>query len=406
MRLLIVSGFWPTRGNPITGVFVQQQVKAFVELGCECVVLVPQLLRSWQHGRPYRQVYFGSPVFSPIAPDIPQALSGGATAVLLNIKSSAASITMSAWRLGLRRGFDGVLIHDVRYAGLAYPDWRKSIRGTSILTIHGVDPFLAARAKKIWMTERLSATWQALDAVTLVGSPLHRYAENLGVPKQKCTVVANGTDLPTDYSTHQRALTERRRIVSVSNLVKLKGIDLNLRALAEIRSHNPGLIWDYHVVGDGPERSSLERLASSLGLTDRVRFFGRLDHENTLYQIAQADIFSLPSWGENFGIVYLEAMARGRPVIGCHGWGAADIFLDGREGALVEPHCVDSLQLALYRLLCNPEECTAMGERGRETAQRFSWRANAEAYMAMFSGHSQPKPTPKESDLWMQQSTP
>jgi len=93
--------------------------------------------------------------------------------------------------------------------------------------------------------------------------------------------------------------------------------------------------------------------------------------------IADADIFALPSWGEAFGIVYLEAMARMRPVIGCLDNGAADIISDGVDGLLIPPHDEVALAQALGCLLSDPEQCRTMGTAGRQTAEQFTWHVNA-----------------------------
>ena len=346
--------------------------------------------------RPYRQAFAGAPVYCPIAPDIPQALSGSALAMRFNMRSVASRLVGTLRRHRMGTEYDGVHIHDMRYAGLAYPIWRQGVSGKAVLTLHGVDPFMEARTESRWLAQRLTALWEAVDCVTLVGRPLRNYVERLGVSRQKRMIVPNGTDLPAEWSSRQRPPGEVRRIVSVSNLVALKGIDLNLSALGRIVVAHPRLQWEYRIVGDGPERQALEALAGSLGLADRVRFLGRLDHQRTLDEIAGADIFSLPSWGENFGIVYLEALARGKPIIGCRDWGAADIIEDGAEGLLVAPRETASLEFALARLLLDPDECAAMGARGWVTSERFTWRANAERYLSIFNGQTKSPATSVE----------
>jgi glycosyltransferase involved in cell wall biosynthesis len=174
-------------------------------------------------------------------------------------------------------------------------------------------------------------------------------------------------------------------VLSVSNLDKLKGIDLNLKALAQVRREYPALDWEYQIIGDGAERKSLERLAKDLAIADRVIFRGRLSHADTLTEIANCDIFSLPSWGENFGIVYLEAMGRGRPVIGCRGWGAAEMVRDGIDGVLVEPRDQVSLQAALAKLLIDPNASKSLGMAAGDRARGFSWGQNVQRYLDLFA---------------------
>ena len=103
-------------------------------------------------------------------------------------------------------------------------------------------------------------------------------------------------------------MTQTRRILSVSNLIRIKGVDDNLRALGSLYKRNPSIAWEYRIVGDGPCKQELEALSRSLGIAERVLFLGRIGYEETMAEIDACDIFSLPSWGEAFGIVYLEAM--------------------------------------------------------------------------------------------------
>jgi glycosyltransferase involved in cell wall biosynthesis len=386
MKILVVSGFWPTLANPITGIFVVQQVQAYLELGCDVTVIVPQNIRGRGRGRPYHQRVGEADVFSPTFFDIPQMVSGGNAAVALNTLSCAKAILRVLKRIGVRKDFDGVHIHEVRYGGLSYVKWIDQVKSPSIITIHGVDPFVQSRVAMPWFSQKFHELWAEVRHVTLVGNPLQSYADRLGIPKNKRSVVHNGSEIPPAWNSDQRPLSDRRVIMSVSNLVQLKGIDLNLNALARFRREKPTLDWEYRIIGDGPERVSLQRLAGELAIDDRVYFLGQFDHRNTLEQIADCDVFSLPSWGENFGIVYLEAMGRGRPVIGCRDWGAAEMVRDGVDGILVEPRSEDSLYRALTTLLVEPNVCQRMGQSARARAEMFTWRGNVHQHLALFGG--------------------
>lgn len=384
-RILVVTGFWPTRSNPILGVFVVQQVAAYLAAGCAVTVIVPQMLRGRGRGRPYRVPSAGTAVYSPLCPDIPQGLSGGQGAVTFNAWAQGRAILGTLAREGIAPQFDGIHIQDLRYAGVGYPDWGRAVAGPAVVTLHGVDPFIEARAGRPWFARRMARTWRAVHTVALVGAPLQPYADRLGVPRDKARIVHNGSALPEHWQAEQRPSAATRVLLSVSNLVRLKGIDLNLAALARLARAQPGLPWEYRIVGDGPERAALAAQAEALGIGRRVHFLGRLDHQSTLAAIADCDVFSLPSWGENFGIVYLEAMGRGRPVIGCRGWGAAEMVRHGVDGLLVAPGEVDDLTVAIGRLLADPEMCTRLGCAGRARAAEFTWQRNVEQYLSIFA---------------------
>ena len=390
MRLLIATGFWPSKENSISGIFVAQQVAAFVRLGYQVTILSgntigrpasPRLTPS-ELGLPEERVAM---VSYPLL-RLPEHLSGLPGGITLNTATTGISMCRLIRKLVRSHGpFDAAIIHALRYAGFALPTWRHLIQGKVLTVCHGVDPFLEQPGNIKRSIPLLQKMVGQCEKLVLVGQALRTHVHSLGLSQECLAVIPNGTDLPdrTEVSEGQRALDIARRIVSVSNLVALKGIDLNLRALARISATHPQLQWEYVIVGEGPLRYELETLSAELGLTERVRFLGRISYAGTMQAIAAADIFSLPSWGEAFGIVYLEAMARMRPVIGCLENGAADIISDGVDGLLIPPQDEVALAQALESLLSDPERCSRIGVAGRQTAEGFSWQENAQRMLRL-----------------------
>jgi len=390
MRLLIATGFWPSKENSISGIFVAQQVAAFVRLGYQVTILSgntigrpasPRLTPS-ELGLPEERVAM---VSYPLL-RLPEHLSGLPGGITLNTATTGISMCRLIRKLVRSHGpFDAAIIHALRYAGFALPNWRHLIQGKVLTVCHGVDPFLEQPGNIKRSIPLLQKMATDSEKVVLVGQPLRAHAQALGLSQDCLEVVSNGTDLPdrAEVSEEQRSLDFSRRIVSVSNLVALKGIDLNLRALARISATHPQLKWEYVIVGEGPLRYELETLSAELGLTERVRFLGRISYAGTMQAIADADIFALPSWGDAFGIVYLEAMARMRPVIGCLENGAADIISDGVDGLLIPPQDEVALAQALESLLSDPERCSRIGVAGRQTAEGFSWQENAQRMLRL-----------------------
>lgn len=141
----------------------------------------------------------------------------------------------------------------------------------------------------------------------------------------------------------------------------------------------------YLVVGDGPERNALERLVSSLNLNTHVKLIGQVSHSKAMEYMAGCEIFTMPSWQETFGLVYIEAMAHAKPIIGVRGHGVDGIVEHGKTGMLVKPRDVDSLVEALDFLLNHLEEARAMGERGRKLVlENYTWEKNAERTIAVY----------------------
>jgi glycosyltransferase involved in cell wall biosynthesis len=128
------------------------------------------------------------------------------------------------------------------------------------------------------------------------------------------------------------------------------------------------------LVGDGDDRPRLEQLARDLGVSAQAHFLYGLTSEELFACYANCEIFALPSRGEGFGLVFLEAMAHAKPVIGGAHGGIPDIIEDGVTGTLVPHGDVEQLAEALGALLSNPGEAKEMGARGKDrVAQLFSF---------------------------------
>jgi len=124
------------------------------------------------------------------------------------------------------------------------------------------------------------------------------------------------------------------------------------------------------VAGDGCDRPRLEAKAASLGLGAAVAFTGFVSEATLAELYRRCAAFVMPSTGEGFGLVYLEAMRAGKPVLAARGSAAEEIVRHGETGLLIEPQDREELILALTRLLTEPEAARRMGEAGRERWQR------------------------------------
>ena len=154
------------------------------------------------------------------------------------------------------------------------------------------------------------------------------------------------------------------RLLCVGRLVPVKGIDTLLRAFAIARRKQPDLILD--IAGDGPLRGDLGALSAELGIGDAVRFLGRV--EGVTAEMEQAAVVVVPSLGEGFGMVALEAAERGRPVIASAVGGLPEIVDDGRTGVLVPRADASALAAAIVDLARDPARAAALGRAARERA--------------------------------------
>jgi phosphatidylinositol alpha-1,6-mannosyltransferase len=145
---------------------------------------------------------------------------------------------------------------------------------------------------------------------------------------------------------------------------RYKGADDLIEAIAQLREAIPNV--QLVVVGGGDDLPRLRRLAADRGAGDRVTFFQGLSRDQLAACYARCDIFALPSTGEGFGIVFLEAMAFGKPVVGADSGGIPDLIENNLNGLLIPPRDLESLVAALKGLLHDATLRTQLGARGAE----------------------------------------
>lgn len=155
------------------------------------------------------------------------------------------------------------------------------------------------------------------------------------------------------------------RLLSVSRLdpnARGKGIDDVIRALPAVLAVIPDA--KYHVVGDGADRGYLEQVAKETGVAASTLFRGSLSHLELIAEYRQADAFVLPSQREGFGLVFLEAMAYGKPVIARRAAAAVEVIVDGQTGVLIDDE--RGLAPAIISMLTNRDAAVAMGRAGQQ----------------------------------------
>jgi phosphatidyl-myo-inositol dimannoside synthase len=170
--------------------------------------------------------------------------------------------------------------------------------------------------------------------------------------------------LPAAFPNGQVILTVGRCVATE----RYKGTDKLIRAIAQLGARLPRL--HLVAVGGGDDLPRLRQIATELGISDRVHFLGDLSREELAACYAKADIFSLPSTGEGFGLVFLEAMAFARPIVGVACGGTTDLVENGINGLLVSPGDLEQLVQALEHLLHDETLCGELGRRGVETVRR------------------------------------
>jgi glycosyltransferase involved in cell wall biosynthesis len=210
------------------------------------------------------------------------------------------------------------------------------------------------------------------DAVIVPSKFLARTVANWGLPEAKLKVIYNAVESPSRTSSNI-PLETRFKVVTVGRLVPWKQIDHLIGALAEIA--DVGLV----VVGDGPERGRLEKLAQTNHVSDRVYFAGQRSKAETFALMTGCDLFVLNSSYEGFPHVVLEAMTAGLPVVATAVGGTPELVRNGENGVLIAPNANGALSKTLIQLLVSSEERQRLTVGAQKTMRQFRRSAMIES---------------------------
>jgi glycosyltransferase involved in cell wall biosynthesis len=258
-------------------------------------------------------------------------------------------------------------------------------RMKSIVVAHGIE---------VW--EPLSTLRRrALRGANLILTPTQDTADHIAaqqrVPRDRIRVLPWALDpdfeaLPTSQSALPGDFPSGRIILTVGRWQaneRYKGMDTLISALPRLLHEWTDL--QLVAVGEGDDQAWLEQLAEGCGVRRHVHFFSGLTYSELAACYSACEIFALPSSGEGFGLVYLEAMARGKPVIGGSHGGAPEVIDDGRTGYLVQHGDAPQLATSIETLLANPDLAREMGARGRERVNRdFKFSVFAKSLKKIF----------------------
>ena len=390
MRVCVVAEYYPRRRDPVLGVWAHRQAVAARDAGADVRVLVLE--------RPV----------PPVA-----AVSAGP-------RAAAAELAAMA-RQPRRDELDGIPVEYVRFLAPprrgGYASWDRwasrpltsalerthaewpidvvhahyalpaggaaagfcARRGIPLaVSIHGGDvlgPELRSPVARAHVAEVLRGA-----AVVLCNSRATLDATAaLAGGAERMRIVHLGASAPE----HPGPRREQPTVVTLGHVVPRKRHADVARAVRLARREVTDLRW--LVIGDGPERPALERLAGELGLDGAVELAGQLAPDDALAELARCHVMALPSVDEAFGVAYVEALACGVPAIGCRGEGGPEeIAAAGPGMVLVPPGDIEALARAITDVL-EPGSLRELAAAARRTAaERFSWEACGRATVAAY----------------------
>jgi glycosyltransferase involved in cell wall biosynthesis len=272
-------------------------------------------------------------------------------------------------RLHAAHPVDLIHAHSALPCGHAAALLSRELKVPFVVTVHGLDAFstrqVGGHAGK-WCARVSQSVYRAARSVICVSQKVRdQVIAGAGAPVDT-RVLYNGVD-PQMFSPADGE-PGAPVILSVGNLIPVKGHELLLRGVAAVQNQFPGLSLE--IIGDGPERSRLQRLAGEAGMAGKVHFRGRQSRRQVAEAMRRASLFALPSRYEGLGCVYLEAMAAGKPVIACRGQGIDEVIEQGVNGCLVGADDLQELTDTLSLLLRQAELRRTMGEAARQTILR------------------------------------
>jgi glycosyltransferase involved in cell wall biosynthesis len=249
-----------------------------------------------------------------------------------------------------------------------------------VVSVHGLDAFSTNQVKGWpgeWCGRISQRVYRSSKRVICISERVREQVlEGMG-GGCRTSVVYNGVDAglfsPGEGSLSRSPLS----ILSIGDLIPIKGFDTLLRAFAAVIPEFPEL--KLRIIGEGPERARLQRLTQELRITERVSFLERRSRHAIAAAMRECTLFVLPSKYEGLGCVYLEAMCVGKAVIGCRGQGIAEVIEHGSNGFLVGPDNDRELALAMGMLLREPQRRRNLGSAARDTIlDRFTLAHQAE----------------------------
>ncbi|HID63954.1 MAG TPA: glycosyltransferase family 4 protein, partial [Anaerolineae bacterium] len=345
-RVLVLSHMYPSLPFPWSGIFVHQQAQALVRAGCAIRVVAPVplapppvrwLRRKWRAyaSIPRRRRWDGIGVRSPRYLTLPRAMLfelAGWT-YWLGARKSVSDLVQDL-------DFDLIHAHTTLPDGFAATLFAHRLGIPLVITVHGYDVQWAVDLRPT-VRRVILGTWRRADRVICVSETLRRLClAHWTGEENKFIAVPNGMALDQLASKDQaRGISSRYHgrplLLTVANVIPQKGHEYVLRALPQVVRHHPDVL--YLIVGEGAEVPRLRALARELGMENYVAFCGARPHDEAMAYMAACQVFVMPSWNEAMGIAYLEAMAHGKPIIGCQGEGITDVVTDGETGLLVPP---------------------------------------------------------------------
>ena len=345
MNILIIPSWYATNSNPTNGSFFREQAMALKEAGHNVIVAFVEVRlasRDLFSEKVDIKDDNGIKTYRIIQGKIPKT---GNIGTVIAFRRGLIKIIKNLYN---RENIDIVHLHSCIWGGIGAVSASRKLNIPLVITEHS-SYYSRYRVK---MIEKLILRYSFKSANKVI-SVSNSLREIISKYKSNIEVIPNMVDCDKVLSiiNKKNNLGEEGQFtfLSLCYLKKNKGIDILIRAFSTyFRGKEVKLI----IAGDGPERESLENLSKELGILEQVEFKGALNRDEVYKVMSNCNIFVLPSRFETFGVVLIEALANGKPVISTRNGGANDIVTD-ENGILVDIDDIEGLGKAMVDLKLN-----------------------------------------------------
>lgn len=270
------------------------------------------------------------------------------------------------------------------YAGFAALFFKKKHPHIPfVLTLQEGDPIHYIKRKVWFVYPWFKQIFKKADEVHAISSYLAQFAHNMGFVKE-VHVIPNGVDeaFISGEVYWPRHTNKDPILITTSRLVKKNAVDDIVRALVLLPEH-----IQFHIVGGGKEKASIENLIEKYNLSQRVKFFGNVPYEDLPRYLKEADVYIRPSRSEGLGSAFLEAMGVGLPIIGTHVGGIVDFLQDKKTGFVCKVNSPASIADVVKTILDDDSKALVKDvvlEANRLIKEHYLWTRVARQMEALF----------------------
>jgi teichuronic acid biosynthesis glycosyltransferase TuaC len=384
-KILTYTTLYPDSTRPAHGIFVENRLRHLVatqQVESRVVAPVPWFFSgarwfgsyaAFSHV-PKQETRHGIRIDHPRYPVIPKA-----GMILAPFLLACATKPWIHQIINKGYNFDILDAHYFYPDGVAAAIIARSVRKPFVVTARGTDLNLIANYRIPRKLIRWAAN-QASGLITVCQALKDKLVE-IGADQQQITVLRNGVDLnqfrpPRDRENLRRSLgLTGLTILSVGGLIPRKGHDLIIQSMLDLPDAN------LLIIGAGPDLEKLSRLVQQLGLNNRVRLVGPIQHEQLPEYYGAADLLVLASDREGWANVLLESMACGTPVVATRIWGTPEVVSHPSAGILISERTPDAIAKGVRGLI------SAMPHRAatRRFAEQFSWNETSAGLLGLFN---------------------